>query len=80
MGEDRILGGIAQKYDVQGYDPVAAKQCFFDVYISIISDPSVSIAYPGEQQTHNKRYELSEHGISTQLGIVLACNVTRRPR
>lgn len=50
MGEDRFLGGIAQKYGVQRYDAAAAKHCFFTTYIDIVSGRSMSIAYPGEGQ------------------------------
>lgn len=48
MGEDRFLAGVAQKYSVQGYDAQAAKQLFFDTYLSMVQDPNMSIAYPGE--------------------------------
>lgn len=49
MGEDKFLGGIAGKYAVQGYDAQAAKECFFETYITLISHPDANITYPGKQ-------------------------------
>lgn len=48
MGEDRFLGGVAQKYNVQGYDPAAAKALFFNTYINTFAKPEQQIGYPGE--------------------------------
>jgi hypothetical protein len=47
MGEDRFLGGVADKYKVQGYDPAMAKALFFDIYINTFAKPEQNIGYPG---------------------------------
>jgi len=47
MGEDKFLGGIANKYNVQGYDAAKAKALFFDIYINTFAKPEQNIAYPG---------------------------------
>lgn len=49
MGEDRFLGGVADKYSVQGYDPAMAKALFFDIYINTFAKPEQQIGYPGER-------------------------------
>jgi hypothetical protein len=48
MGEDRFLGGVADKYKVQGYDPARAKALFFDIYINTFAKPEQNIGFPGE--------------------------------
>jgi hypothetical protein len=32
-GEANFLGGVAKKYGVKDFDPVSAKQRFFQIYI-----------------------------------------------
>ena len=49
MGEDRFLGGVAEKYQVDGYDAAAAKALFFDIYINTFAKPEQNIGYPGGQ-------------------------------
>eukprot|EP00775_Hariotina_reticulata_P004815 gene4815-5062_t len=47
MGEDKFLGGIADKYGVKNYDMKKAKQLFFDIYINTFAKPEMNIVYPG---------------------------------
>jgi hypothetical protein len=49
QGEERFLGGVAAKYNVEQYQPEQAKQQFFDNYLASIADPNIQIVYPGER-------------------------------
>jgi hypothetical protein len=50
MGENRFLGGIADKYHVKGFDIEAAKRLFFDIFINKYAKPEYNIGFPGEFQ------------------------------
>lgn len=49
MGEERFLGGVAEKYGVANFDVETAKQLFFDIYINTYAKGpnSREIGYPG---------------------------------
>lgn len=55
MGEDRFLGGVAEKYKVEGYDASRAKALFFDIYINTFAKPEQNIGYPGERGRERKK-------------------------
>lgn len=50
MGENRFLGGVADKYSVQAFDVEKAKQLFFDIYINTYAKPESRIGYAGRWQ------------------------------
>ena len=50
MGENRFLGGIADKYQVKDFDVEAAKKLFFDIFINKYAKPKYNIGFPGENQ------------------------------
>jgi HAD superfamily hydrolase (TIGR01509 family) len=46
-GEANFLGGVAKKYGVKDFDPVSAKQRFFQIYIDKYAKPNSGLDYPG---------------------------------
>ncbi|EME26962.1 phosphoglycolate phosphatase [Galdieria sulphuraria] len=47
QGEERFLSGVAEMYNVPHFDPVIAKQRFFDIYISQYALSGKLHSYPG---------------------------------
>jgi hypothetical protein len=68
----RFLGGITDKYDVQGYDPAKAKALFFDIYINTFAKPEQNIGYPGEGCRIIRSIPLTRCMTSLTYGISLA--------
>ncbi|XP_024522693.1 protein SUPPRESSOR OF QUENCHING 1, chloroplastic isoform X2 [Selaginella moellendorffii] len=46
-GEANFLGGVAGLYQVPGFDPIQAKEKFFEVYIQKYAKPDSGLGYPG---------------------------------
>ncbi|KAK4264680.1 hypothetical protein QN277_025822 [Acacia crassicarpa] len=46
-GEANFLGGVASVKGVKGFDPAAAKQRFFDIYLDKYAKPESGIGFPG---------------------------------
>ncbi|KAG9457803.1 hypothetical protein H6P81_002311 [Aristolochia fimbriata] len=46
-GEANFLGGVASVKGVKGFDPEAAKQRFFDIYLDKYAKPESGIGFPG---------------------------------
>ncbi|KAF8098287.1 hypothetical protein N665_0269s0013 [Sinapis alba] len=46
-GEAKFLGGVASVKGVKGFDPDAAKQRFFEIYLDKYAKPESGIGFPG---------------------------------
>lgn len=46
-GEANFLGGVASVKGVEGFDPEAAKQRFFEIYLDKYAKPESGIGFPG---------------------------------
>lgn len=70
MGEDKFLGGVADKYQVEDYNSAEAKALFFDIYINTFAKPENSIGFPGAD-CHVSTLAESLHACSTSSGVSL---------
>jgi beta-phosphoglucomutase-like phosphatase (HAD superfamily) len=46
-GEAKFLGGVASVKEVKGFDPDAAKERFFEIYLDKYAKPESGIGFPG---------------------------------
>eukprot|EP01018_Ginkgo_biloba_P010993 Gb_14671 [translate_table: standard] len=49
-GEANFLGGVARVKGVKGFDPMVAKERFFEIYLEKYAVPNSGLGYPGSLQ------------------------------
>ncbi|KAF7817977.1 protein SUPPRESSOR OF QUENCHING 1, chloroplastic isoform X1 [Senna tora] len=69
-GEANFLGGVASVKGVKGFDPKAAKQRFFEIYLDKYAKPESGIGFPGA-------FELISQCKSKGLKVAVASSADR---